>query len=65
MLEILVTTKIDRNYKLPKGILCLDFSNANFNGNIVNEFVNGLNTISEAFKDESEKIKQLPNTHII
>ena len=55
----LVTTKIDRNYELPKGILCLDFSNANFNGNIVNEFVNGLNTISEAFKDESEKIKQV------
>jgi hypothetical protein len=55
----LVTTNIDRNYELPKGILCLDFSNANFNGNIVNEFVIGLNTISEAFKDESEKIKRV------
>ena len=60
----LVTTNIDRNYKLPKGILCLDFSNANFNGNIVNEFVNGLNTISEAFKDESEKIKQVRKNEI-
>lgn len=59
-----VTTKIDRNYELPKGILCLDFSNANFNGNIVNEFVNGLNTISEAFKDESEKIKQVRKNEI-